>query len=150
MCRRLFGSTHIRNISWLIKVDDVPQPYSVILLKHEIAEDSLDDIDVKFIETIGATITSVDLPLRFENRSLEWLLSHYLPHIPNVINSFETVGHIAHMNLRGDDMLEAKHIIGAIVLEVRRILPISRFNYVVFRANSPQCFNGYCFTEKSR
>lgn len=67
----------------------------------------------------GAKLTTYDLELGFDNRPVDWLLQRYLPHIDNIIRTFETIGHIAHMNLRGDEMLEAKYLMGAIVLEVR-------------------------------
>lgn len=106
-------------MNWLIKLEDDSGPYSVILLRPDARTDNFSEADLKIIEETGTTIISHDLFLGFDNRTVEWHLQHYLPHIENIISSYEAVGHIAHMNLRGDDMLAAKYLMGAIVLEVR-------------------------------
>lgn len=116
----LYAKDKTRNVNWLIKVDADSGPYSIILLQPEARDYPFPPEDLEFLKDSGAEITSHDLFLGFDNRTVEWLLQHYLPHIDNIISSFESVGHIAHMNLRGDEMLAAKYLMGAIVLEVRR------------------------------
>lgn len=95
-------------------------PESIVILKPNVAKDDLDEADLALINSTGATVETHDVFIGFDNRPVEWLLAQYMPHIENITSSFEHVGHIAHMNLR-DEMLDAKYLIGAIVLLVRLI-----------------------------
>ena len=47
------------------------------------------------------------------------ILRELLPAEVEVPSSFETVGHIAHLNLR-EQHLPYKHVIGQVILDVRR------------------------------
>lgn len=49
---------------------------------------------------------------------LDHVLRELLPAEIEVPSSFETVGHIAHLNLR-DQHLPYKHVIGQVILDVR-------------------------------
>jgi len=121
---RLFGKEQTQNVACLLKFDDLPEPESLLILDPSVFPGSFSDLDRSILQDTLATVESFGILLDFEHRTVDWLLSYYLPHIPNIVNSFETIGHIAHMNLRGDEMLKAKYTIGAIILEVR---PVSVF-----------------------
>lgn len=62
-------------------------------------------------------ILSHSITLGYDSMSLSEALSHLLPpHIRELPSSFETVGHIAHLNLR-DELLPWKHVIGQVLLD---------------------------------
>jgi tRNA (guanine37-N1)-methyltransferase len=79
---------------------------------HPTDDDVDDDDDDKSIEIVSHSIT-----LGYDSMSLSEALSHLLPpYITELPSSFETVGHIAHLNLR-DELLPWKHIIGQVLLD---------------------------------
>ncbi len=62
--------------------------------------------------------------LTYDHYSADEVLSRYLSPITSEIpSSFETIGHIAHMNLR-DDIVGYKHLIGQVILDKNPILKI--------------------------
>lgn len=62
--------------------------------------------------------------LTYDHYSADEVLSRYLSPITTEIpSSFETIGHIAHMNLR-DDIVGYKHLIGQVILDKNPILKI--------------------------
>lgn len=142
----MYAKDKTRNVNFLLKLEDESGPYSIILLLPEAATHVFSDEDRELFKETGAELVSHDLFLGFDNRTLEWLLQHYLPHIDNIVSSFESIGHIAHMNLRGDDMLAAKYLIGAIVLEVR---PFSSHS-TRFRSSNLDSYTNDCLTGLTR
>lgn len=100
-------------------MEDRSPPESLIILREEVTPDTFSQEELDLIKKCNAVTCTYPVFIGFDHRPVEWLLAQYLPHIPNIVNSFETVGHIAHMNLRGEEMIQAKYTIGAIVLEVR-------------------------------
>ena len=110
----------------MVKFESNSGPQTEVLLKEDAAYNTFSEEDLKYLKEIEAKVGTKDVLIDFDHRSLEWLLSQYHPHIENIVNSFELVGHIAHMNLRGEDMLAAKYTIGAIVLEVRQFCVFSQ------------------------
>jgi len=71
-----------------------------------------DDNNDKSVEIMSHSIT-----LGYDSMSLSEALSHLLPtNITELPSSFETVGHIAHLNLR-DELLPWKHVIGQVLLD---------------------------------
>ena len=60
--------------------------------------------------------TTHDLVLSYDYFNAEQVLRRLLPEGCDVPGSFETVGHIAHLNLR-DEVLEHKHVIGRVLLD---------------------------------
>lgn len=67
---------------------------------------------IEFVENQGAEKTTHDLVLGYEHWTTEQVLRAVLPpEINEIPSSFETIGHIAHVNLR-DSQLDYKHLIG--------------------------------------
>lgn len=62
------------------------------------------------------SVTEYDLHLGYEYFNAEQILRKMLPAGVEVPGSFETVGHIAHLNLR-DEVAEFKHMIGRVLLD---------------------------------
>ena len=73
------------------------------------------------VESKEAEWTSHKLSLGYDYWTAEQVLEAVLPEGTPAPVSFETVGHIAHLNLR-DHNLEYKSIIGEVVLDVRVLL----------------------------
>ncbi|KAJ3182027.1 tRNA(m(1)G37)methyltransferase [Geranomyces variabilis] len=70
----------------------------------------------KFARDVGAEVTEYELTLDYEYWTAEQVLRSILPDDIEIPASFETVGHIAHLNLR-DAFLPYKHIIGQVLLD---------------------------------
>lgn len=84
----------------------------ILLLKPEKSLENLDKHDREFAERHGAEETTYDLVLGYENWTAEQVLRAVLSaEINEVPSAFETIGHIAHVNLR-DSQLDYKKIIG--------------------------------------
>lgn len=84
----------------------------ILLLNPEKSLENLGKHDREFAERHGAEETTYDLVLGYENWTAEQVLRAVLPaEINEVPSAFETIGHIAHVNLR-DSQLDYKKIIG--------------------------------------
>ncbi|KAJ3157575.1 tRNA(m(1)G37)methyltransferase [Geranomyces michiganensis] len=70
----------------------------------------------KFVQAVGAEVTEYELTLDYDYWTAEQVLRSILPDEVEIPASFETVGHIAHLNLR-DVFLPYKHIIGQVLLD---------------------------------
>ncbi|KAI8593599.1 guanine(37)-N1-methyltransferase [Geranomyces variabilis] len=70
----------------------------------------------KFARDVGAEVTEYVLTLDYEYWTAEQVLRSILPDDIEIPASFETVGHIAHLNLR-DVFMPYKHIIGQVLLD---------------------------------
>ena len=83
-------------------------------LEEKVPRARLDDVR----ERVGGTIetTEYDVPLTYEYFNAAQVLRKLLPDAIEVPSSFETVGHVAHMNLR-DEHEAHKYLIGAVILE---------------------------------
>jgi len=66
-----------------------------------------------------AEVVEYDIELNYDSFTLDDALRIVLPpDTPEIPTSFETVGHIAHVNLK-PWLLPFKHIIGQMILDVR-------------------------------
>ena len=84
----------------------------IVLLKPEKSLATLDKEEQEFAESQGAEATTYELVLTYKNWTAEQILRAVLPsEIGEVPSSFETIGHIAHLNLR-DSLLDFKNLIG--------------------------------------
>ena len=61
-------------------------------------------------------VTEYEVPLSYEYFNAAQVLRKLLPSAVDVPSSFETVGHVAHMNLR-EEHEEHKYLIGSVILE---------------------------------
>ena len=91
----------------------------LLLLKEEVKDGSLPTMSEERRAEIGVDAlerTTHDLVLSYDYFNAEQVLRQLLPEGCDVPGSFETVGHIAHLNLR-DQVLEYKHVIGRVLLD---------------------------------
>lgn len=104
----LLNQPRMRNI-----VPDSSETKKKILLLHPLKSlNTLEEQDREFAQSHGAEEASYELVLGYEYWTAEQVLRAVLPaEINEVPSSFETIGHIAHVNLR-DAQLEYKTLIG--------------------------------------
>ena len=74
------------------------------------------DEDRDFLSSIGAESTDHSLQLNYDIWPADKILRAVLPSGAEVTSAFESVGHIAHVNLR-DSQLEYKRVIGEVLLD---------------------------------
>jgi tRNA (guanine37-N1)-methyltransferase len=86
-----------------------PSKFRILLLKEAFP------IDL-FVDTLGGTLTEYRVTYEYEDVNTEDALEVLLPDMTDRPTSFETIGHIAHMNLR-EEFLPFKHIIGQVVID---------------------------------
>ena len=85
-----------------------PKNYRIILLKSDIPDD-LNHCD-------QLSRTTFDVEWTYEDASTDDALRTLLPYLTDRPTSFETIGHIAHMNLR-EEFLPHKEVIGQVILD---------------------------------
>lgn len=84
----------------------------LLLTPEQLCEKPLSEDDVKWIVDQGGEMTSHSVTLQYQNYTKHAILRAVLPlEIKEVPSAFEVVGHIAHVNLR-KDQLPYKEIIG--------------------------------------
>ena len=84
----------------------------ILLLHPQKPLKALEEPDRKFAQTHGGEETTYELVLGYEHWTAEQVLRAVLPaDISEVPSSFETIGHIAHLNLR-DSQLDYRKLIG--------------------------------------
>lgn len=97
--------------------DECIKDKKILLLNPQKSLENLSDKEREFVESHSAEKTSYDLILGYEHWTTEQVLRAVLPaEINEIPSSFETVGHIAHVNLR-DSQLDYKHFIGQVLLD---------------------------------
>lgn len=104
----LLNQPRMRNI-----VSDSTETTKKILLLHpQKSLNALEEQDREFVQSHGAEGTTYELLLGYEHWTAEQVLRAVLPaEISEVPSSFETIGHIAHVNLR-DSQLDYRKLIG--------------------------------------
>ena len=104
----LLNQPRMRNI-----VPDTTETKKKILLLHpQKSLNTLEEQDQEFVQSHGAEETTYKLVLGYEHWTAEQVLRAVLPaEISEIPSSFETIGHIAHVNLR-DSQLDYKTLIG--------------------------------------
>ena len=102
----------VRNIVQDVNGD---KNYRMILLNENV---TLTKDQNEFIASIGGEIeTNYELKLGYDHFSTQEILRHILPDtVTEVPSHFETVGHIAHFNLR-EELLPYKKIIGDVIID---------------------------------
>jgi tRNA (guanine37-N1)-methyltransferase len=92
----------------------------LILLSDQIKEVSSLPVEMtKFIEDEGAKVVPYSLTLDYDYFTVEQVLKQIMPEGVEVPSSFETIGHVAHMNLREPHMPYRK-IIGQVIIDKNR------------------------------
>ena len=89
--------------------------YRIVLLKAKLPQE--------ICKLAMATATTFELLSTYEDLSVEQVLRALLPSSSDPPASFETIGHIAHMNLR-NEFQEFKHVIGQVVLDKNRHIEV--------------------------
>jgi len=83
-----------------------------LILLHPKTLNALEEPDQEFSRIHGAEETTHELVLGYEHWTAEQVLRAVLPaEISEIPSSFETIGHIAHVNLR-DSQLDYRKLIG--------------------------------------
>jgi len=104
----LLNQPRMRNIV----PDTSAKDKKILLLNPQKSLDTLEKQDREFVESHGAEETTYEMVLGYEHWTAEQVLRAVLPdEITEVPSSFETIGHIAHVNLR-DSQLDYKKLIG--------------------------------------
>ena len=85
-----------------------PKNYRILLLQSEFPADLRD--------TIGCEDTEYRMTWCYEDFNAEDCLRKLIPNCDDPPTSFETIGHIAHMNLR-DEYMPYKNIIGQVIID---------------------------------
>ncbi|KAI8809576.1 guanine(37)-N1-methyltransferase, partial [Cladochytrium replicatum] len=89
----------------------------LMLLKPEVdGSAGLDPTSLKALEEIGAEHTTFAFEMTYDFWTADQILRSVLPEELDIPGSFETVGHIAHLNLR-DQYLPYKKVIGQVILQ---------------------------------
>ena len=91
----------------------------LLLLKEEVKDASFPSISPELRAELALDdlpLTTHELRLGYDYYNAEHVLRALLPDGVEVPGSFETVGHIAHLNLR-DDVMQYKHVIGRVLLD---------------------------------
>ena len=84
----------------------------ILLLHPRKPLKAFEEPDRNFAQTHGGEETTYELVLGYENWTAEQVLRAVLPaDVSEVPSSFETIGHIAHVNLR-DSQLDYRKLIG--------------------------------------
>lgn len=108
LCRALVHQAGIKDVA----KDPSDQTKRIILLdpKFQTANEFTEKEQAVIKESNGEFIQH-DLNLTYDHYPADQILNAVMPDEIEVTKSFETVGHIAHMNLK-EDQLPYKHIIG--------------------------------------
>lgn len=104
----LLNQPRMRNIV----SDSTETTKKILLLYPQKSLNALEEQDREFLQSHGAEETTYELLLGYEHWTAEQVLRAVLPaEISEVPSSFETIGHIAHVNLR-DSQLDYRKLIG--------------------------------------
>ncbi|KAJ3342793.1 tRNA(m(1)G37)methyltransferase [Gonapodya sp. JEL0774] len=95
-----------------------PIQYRIVPLRPDLPDDPshLPNPLLSLMSAHNATLTTHSIVLDYSYWTTEDILRSVIPATVNVPGAFETVGHIAHMNLR-EDVREYRAVVGAVVLE---------------------------------
>eukprot|EP00945_MAST-04E_sp_MAST-4E-sp1_P004409 g4409.t1 len=89
----------------------------LVLLQEDVR---LTEEDSKFIDEVGGTITDFQLELGYDHFNSQEVLKRLLPStIEEIPSHFETIGHVAHFNLR-EEHLPHKDLIGKVIIDKNR------------------------------
>ena len=88
-------------------IDDTQSSKSVSKPSNEMLE---------YLSSIGGSVVDMPLQLTYADMNVEEVLSRVLPSDIEVPGSYEQVGHVAHLNLR-EEQLPYKQLIGQVILD---------------------------------
>jgi tRNA (guanine37-N1)-methyltransferase len=101
-----------------VVVDPRDKAHRLLLLNERIKE-YLPSEAAKFIRDQNAEVVAHELTLNYDYFTAEQILRKVLPSEYEIPSAFETVGHIAHLNLK-EYHLPYKHVIGQVILDKNR------------------------------
>lgn len=93
--------------------------HRLLLLNEELSDSGMEGLPAAVREELRAAEVEVvahELSIGYDYWTVEHVLKDILPSGTEVPSSFETIGHIAHLNLR-EELLPYKHIIGQVILD---------------------------------
>ncbi|KXZ45893.1 hypothetical protein GPECTOR_49g477 [Gonium pectorale] len=99
-----------------IVADGDSKETKLLLLEEGVTLEGLPTELRALAETEGLTAVPYNLELGYSMLSADAVLKRLLPAGVDAPSSFETIGHIAHLNLR-DEQLPYRHVIGAVLLD---------------------------------
>ncbi|KAJ3044618.1 tRNA(m(1)G37)methyltransferase [Rhizophlyctis rosea] len=91
----------------------------LLLLNPDVKDTNVDSLPPKakeFVQQENVEVTRYEIELGYDYWSADQILRSILPDDIDVPSAFETVGHIAHLNLR-DQYIPYKKIIGEVILD---------------------------------
>ena len=91
------------------------QPKNRLILVQD--KDAFSDKDLTYLEEQSATFCKHDITLTYKNWTKEQILRAIIPDTisdTDIVSSFETIGHIAHLNLK-ESMEKYKYNIGQVI-----------------------------------
>lgn len=93
-------------------------PMRLILLRPDVNEDlhTLPEALRKRIAEVGAGTITMEVQVGYEQLRADEVLRQVLPEGVDVPTGYEVAGHVAHLNLR-EEQLPYKHVIGQVVLD---------------------------------
>jgi len=96
---------------------DSDESKKIILLNEKISNDTeIPDNLQTFIKSNEIQVVKKTINLDYQNFTYEQVLKTCLPENITIPHAFERIGHIAHLNLR-DEQLPYKHVIGQAILD---------------------------------
>ena len=118
LCKRVLNQPRIRNIVPDIETRELDRNLQkkILLLRPGYSSGSLSSEEREFMKKHTVKELVYDLELSYEQWGADQVLRAVIPeHVTEVPNAFETIGHIAHLNLR-ECHLDYKDIIGTYTL----------------------------------
>lgn len=103
-----------------VVADTTDSTKRLVLLKPDarqsILQQTINQETSKLLEEHSAQLIDHQVDLSYEHFSTSEILRAILPEDYEVAGAFETIGHIAHLNLR-KHLMEYKHVIGQVILD---------------------------------
>jgi tRNA (guanine37-N1)-methyltransferase len=101
------------------KITDGSNENERLLLLQPLTKDNeITNDEMKWMEENEGRLTHHDIVMRYESYTINGVLKGVLPpdEVKDIPSGFETVGHIAHLNLQ-DNQQPYKHVIGQVLLD---------------------------------
>jgi len=102
-----------------VRSDSIDENYRLVLCAEGVKDDNICDDIKDYMQKSNASLVGYQIKLSYDDFSTEAVLKRLLPaSLGDMPSSFETIGHIAHINLK-NEFLPYKNVIGQVLLDVR-------------------------------